>query len=1103
VPIRSITLKLVIPRKTEKGIQAARDLFTTHCAVNKAVEYYEQHLLKMRGQGYHIEDDTFVSEETTGSQLESLIKAACQSNGRNSPLPGDEIEEIKTLLRKLYEYIVPSSIGAKGDAQQANAFISPLTDPHSRAFIDIFDKVSAPPSWLAGIREGDQSAYIEACGWLKSPEGKDRLCATGSPPNWVRKVRKGDTDWPVSFLKDYEKKLEDIQGVPVIIKSLRDKKVLPLFDPYLAPKITGSRAALTPWDRLAFRLAVAHLLSWESWCRKTKEEHERRKLDVDRFRQRYLSRPELQRSIEILRCYEYERHKELATLGLAPVKPFLITRRMIRNWPDLRERLRKSKDKSQEALLKILSDQQTKLMGKFGDPHLYSFLIRPENHHVWEKDADVVSLVTHYNTLQRIFERTRSEAIMTLPDSLEHPRSVQWEPAGGSNLKNYRLTVEDNTIYASLPVLQAQGEVFAESTLKIKLAPSEQFKSMVIDTNGKQTHLTFSSQTGELFTGILNSADLLFDCDFFRHHNMEAVISGTIGPAYLKVVIDITPKYPAGWDRKRPHSLMHFTTARGNEKYAANVTPGLRVLSVDMGLGTFAACSVFELRDSEPNKKLAFPVCHGLWAVHERSFLLTMPGEVPDKRSEEWRRGRSDELRKLRSMLSHYKQYYPLKAAADPDQRLSIIDSLLGGVEDRPELAFSREILSSLKAHAGLSAPEWEQRVAGAIKHFRENFGIFVKNWRSANKPRTPGKMMGKSMWAIDYLTRVRSFLVSWSLSGMESNEIRRLDRARMGVYAGGLLRHLDGIKNDRLKTGADLIIQAARGAFGKGNPSFSPCHAVLFEDLSRYRMKTDRPRRENSQLMRWAHRSIPSEVKMQGEIYGIHTCETEPAFSSRYHAATQVPGIRCHTLTKEDMGNIELRKIIETENPEIQWGRLRPGSIVPISGGDLFVCLNASHGLITIHADINAAQNLQRRFWTRHAEAYRIPCRRLLINGEERWVPKSMGKRIMGSLKGYGWLVPTDHQSGSCRWENITRKEWLKLGGSVKETDGESTDDLNLEDVEEWLLEDSGEVVVFFRDPSSVLFPKDLWYPSKAFWGSVKRRTVSKLLECLTFQID
>ena len=54
--------------------------------------------------------------------------------------------------------------------------------------------------------------------------------------------------------------------------------------------------------------------------------------------------------------------------------------------------------------------------------------------------------------------------------------------------------------------------------------------------------------------------------------------------------------------------------------------------------------------------------------------------------------------------------------------------------------------------------------------------------------------------------------LLGWSLRGRAYGEINRLDRQQRGTFAVRLLEHIAATKEDRVKAGSDLIVQAARG---------------------------------------------------------------------------------------------------------------------------------------------------------------------------------------------------------------------------------------------------------------------------------------------------
>ncbi len=779
-------------------------------------------------------------------------------------------------------------------------------------------------------------------------------------------------------------------------------------------------------------------------------------------------------------------------------RPFRINRRMARGWDSLREKWTHANNQEEDQLRTILANEQARLVGKFGDPHLFMWLARPENHTVWAGSKDLLTLFAHYNAMLALTERSRETALMTLPDPLMHPRSVQWEAEGGSNLKNYKISNSGGDLWVVLPLLsKSDDNRLKDIEHTFLVAPSGQFSQPVFQQQGKNIHTTYRSSSGELFTGIIGAADLLLDWSWLRNKPLSQIKNGHIGPAFLKVSIDTDAKLPDGWTGKRPKMVNHFLSARGSVKHSQEVVPGLRVLSVDLGMRSFAACSVFTLTESLPDpNKFALPIgIDGLCALHERSFLLTLPGENPDHKVLEWRRQQGRELRSLRKGLNRYRRLYPLDALSDPKERKLYFESLLSEEAGTTICSHEQEIFDAFTDSYTCSSEEWLNSCEDLRTQYRHYLGRQIGEWRRDTRNRSFRGASGKTLWSIDYLTNVRKLLVSWSLSGQRSGQINRLDRAKRGIFASELLDHIQGLKDDRLKTGADLLVQASRGYLrnreGCWEKRYVPCHIVLFEDLSRYRMKTDRPRRENSSLMLWSHRAIPNEVAMQGEIYGLNTCDTSADFSSRYHARTQAPGVRCHALTLGDINDPVFMNILATENPGLDPVKLKVGDLVPLRGGEWFASLKQCR-VNTIHADINAAQNLQRRFWTRHADAFRIPCRKHVINDEERWVPKSMGKRLRGSLGSYGWLVPTGHDSGSCRWETITPGRYKSLGGEVQDDDSIDVD--ALEDNTDDVLEATGQIVVFFRDPSGEVMPADFWYPAKSFWGMVKAKTVKAL---------
>jgi len=154
---------------------------------------------------------------------------------------------------------------------------------------------------------------------------------------------------------------------------------------------------------------------------------------------------------------------------------------------------------------------------------------------------------------------------------------------------------------------------------------------------------------------------------------------------------------------------------------------------------------------------------------------------------------------------------------------------------------------------------------------------------------------------------------------------------------------------------------------------------------------------------------------------------------------------------------------------------------------------VNSQGHLSETDADINAAQNLQRRFWQQQGDAFRMPCKRVTLEDGDRWVPSSFGELMRGALGGAAVLIPTGHDSGSCKLEKVSNARLRKLRGEA-DAQSETAGDEELEALAEELIELSDDRETYFRDPSGVVLPDDLWYPSKIFWSIINNKTRSLL---------
>lgn len=223
------------------------------------------------------------------------------------------------------------------------------------------------------------------------------------------------------------------------------------------------------------------------------------------------------------------------------------------------------------------------------------------------------------------------------------------------------------------------------------------------------------------------------------------------------------------------------------------------------------------------------------------------------------------------------------------------------------------------------------------------------------------------------------------------------------------ILEKLDALREQRVNQTAHLIVAEALGVRLRKHaktlkerwerdvhgeyeriPGRAPVDLVVLEDLSRYLSSQDRPRRENSRLMKWCHRAILGKVKELCEPYGIPVLETPAAWSSRFSSRDGTPGFRAIELTpknilkfpwRQDLQRVEevrtgVRKVDIDEKERLENierffdvlvrinedrmvdGKKMRSLVAPMTGGPLFVPMNGA----LVQADINAAVNLALR---------------------------------------------------------------------------------------------------------------------------------------------
>ncbi len=1123
MPTRTVNLKFILGRSSASQ-PLRQDIWTTHAAANEAVAEFEGVLLLCRADEYVRQDDQVVPAQKVRPQALSWARRVQQQNG--FPAAGTD-EQVLSALRGFYEMLVPAVAlddkgnPLQGDARQSRGIAGPMMSAASSGATACLEKVlDPPPAWVAEMQQEQEGWRERSQRWLASPEAKRLLSATGRAPKW-KKLLPQSLPWQQAFVDHQQQLRRQAGGSGQIVRLLKEELgLLPMLAPPIARRLRGSRAAVSRWDYMALRLAVAHLLSWESWNHRVRGEYRRIQSRCEAARLQVAAHG---LAVDRLRQYERQRHEQLKRVALADdERPYRIGARSIRSWEQVRTRWLSPACRTEADRAQVLRELQGKLRGRFGDPDLFRWLAREASAPVW-RDADPLPDLVRLNALEALLARRRQQARYTPPDARTHPRWAQYENAAQSgNLPFYRLCIEEGRPQVELVLLRGSGPALEEVRSTARLAPSGQFAGPAFTGTGKQQRIAWRCGY-EDFAGSPRSSELLLRRRHMENRSPARLAEGEIGDVWLKLVLDLDSKAPPGWlDARGRLSASAALGPLQKERPARKGALGqlarrLRVLSVDLGLRSFAACSVFELAAGRPRQGMAYPAAldGDLWAVHERSFLLRLPGESPDAPTLAARRQADQELRALRREIACLRDLLRLGAVEDKDLREAGLEALRQSLGDEGQRTLALADLAGLDALTAADAQTWQEAL-GAIHRAAEcRLGALIAEWRARTRPRPldgPDRLArrryagGKSAWAIQYLTAVRRLLQSWSLHGRLYAQIRRLDREKAGVFAAGLLEHLNGLREDRIKTGVDLIVQAARGCLFQP-PSgwtrrFQPCRLILLENLSRYLFRTDRPRRENSQLMRWAHRRILSECQMQAELYGIAVWRVSPGFSSRFHARTGAPGLRVRQVTAADLASPWFADILaeRVQRAGLPAGALAPGALLPDEAGESFATLDGDGRLVVLNADLNAAQNLQRRFWLRFGEAYRVPVVATVPEGQGAplWYPAADRKRQRGALaailanNGYGRFESAADGDG---WilRPTSASHWRAAVGQASAGEGQADDDTEV-DAESPDLDappplEPERRATMFRDPSGLLLPPDRWYPTREFWSRVEAK--------------
>lgn len=1161
---RCAHLGIVVPRSNETEV-VRRSIWRTHAAHNLASWEFDQLLLLMRGEPYDMavekppkpprkgkkrlrawekrhqltksEGEDTVHYPRDRVRRDALLMAR-EAQRRNGGSGGDD-EEVLSLLRVLYEAMVPSSVDpgkGEGEAQKlATAYVGNLCVQGSRGNLDCARLAAVVPTWLVRYREWAKKAkeekkakkkipssiLSEATSWLESEECRSvHWVNVGRTPTWKKKIVKDEepaSEWIPLFDSWLEKQADKAGSVAPAILRLDEIGVLPLMDGGPVYRLLHGRGGgKSVWDLGALKDSLSSLSSWESWNARTGEEYSK-VVETTRLAAEELSK--YRSEAAVFEKYERTRCEELSEHFGRECK-YHLTRKQVKGWNMVRSAWTEVMKRGlrgkrlEEALVKEVSRVQGDLVRKhgkgalrtrFGDHHLFRWLAKTKNHKGWISDEEALWKFASFRSAQARQRLTKSCARYRAPCPRTHPRWCEFaiaEKSGG--LPKFQLKeAAPGKLVASLPLLyRTEGGLLEEGRHWFRLAPSRQIRDPLLQEGENRLDVSYRYDSlGLTAMAEVRNSTLVLDRKAVEGMSEERVEAGDV-KAKLAVVLDVVPQCPADWLDKRgkpqkPPLANALAKSLGNGTIRReDLKPGLRVFSCNLNHGCNAV-SVFELMDlpEGPGNKLAYHVHGTLWGVHERSHVLFLPGEKPTASDRRWRNYLYANVKRLERRIRDMKELHDVVSSCGSDE--DWLDKVRKSKEGSALAEFAKEGVRSVSGardrfegqcrDLANAMSDWvrEQRPRRVREksclRLREKARRLLDEGRKEEaravlaqvpeqerltEPKDRESTFLLSLEGIEYLERCLRLYKSWQkMLGRDPSE---------GKFHAYLWDHVTNLKQERVRLLSSKIVRAAMGYDSSGVRQWDPCRVILFEDKSRYQFRSDRPKAENRGLMAWCHRAIETTVRMRSEVHGIFVPEkaVNAGYVSRFDAVTGAPGIRCARLRNHELTDEVLTKLGNMGFHDVDHGAA--ATLVPREGGNLLASPAPDGGLRVVNAEINAAWNIQKRFWTRHADVYRIPVAFVKEEEVRSVFSASMGKRLEGAVKKV-------FKGTSLAFGKIPNGS-SRVPMRPKKTNGRENPKRSATSA--------------FRDPSFLVLDPADWYLSDDYWALVTETVVELLLE-------
>ncbi|MCQ1061103.1 type V CRISPR-associated protein Cas12b [Photobacterium sp. ZSDE20] len=1141
---------------------AINELLLTHQVLNRQIRYWVDVLLTIRQAEYTLSEkpDMPVSGTSVKYRCTKLIEKTVKA-AQGQELSQKDITLAMQLLRTLYEIIVPASVNGNAPTnpgQHGRYFIYHLASASSEKGLENYYKIQemggVPDCIEPLLNVGNLNDKVidksNVLGWGLTDGAADFMSNFKKNSKWVirltkyresysnvdqlpsnKELKAAKIDWVELMIKKVSeacsKETEDLAN---LVSNLRNLKVIPLIplapiaqqlkdsDRKAKPDDTTDKvyASVSKWDSLAFDIAVSTVSAWETQSHNVKNEYANKLNKLVIFEQGSVIGYEQHN--QVIKQYEanWEEEYRLSTrTNLPDGFSFNITGRMIKLWPELKEKWRGLDPKKQgkKARMEALHHLQEKRKKEMGDANFYSWLAEPEQYCLW-CDTDYVTFAVKHRKLLKSVAESKEAALLCVPDPYLHPKSAHWE-FKGNNFHKFNLSQNKNGWQLELKLLCNGEHGLEERDCNVGLYDSLQMPKASIDGNKLEYEYH-----NHILKAEVPSVRILLDRGWLESLKLDNNQSTSTHQKkkvkhYVVITLNCLPIKDTTVPYKQVEYLWHARSLAGKKppakvnKWAEELAIGTRFMTVDLGLRSFAHCSIYEVSESPLDGNICFeidrPEKPSLYANKVEQFELCLNGENPSEETIAWRERDWMFIHEI-SVRTHFLKKFKASLKIHNHQQASDLVSIFlctGYFKDSD--SHMRQLNELLN-----NAPHDWGAISKCYEILRDKAGELVNAYKQIiNSEMHISEKWGLSIDGLKFWDKERRVLKSWSMLDFdvledEYNISQIVKRglgyqwpSQWGAFGKKNLHKQHKVKKHRMEEASALLIAYARGA-RPSNPSGKlveykkdPCDVIIFEDLSRYITRYDRPRSENGQLMQWSHRTLLERAKEKAELWSIKIHTISPEYSSRYDGVNFTPGMRCFHLTAQDCDNAEYLDDIRKNYPQFKGVTLLPGMLVPRRGGEHFATVFEGN-LVFKQADFNAADQLANRFFTRFKHFFKLRCRQASTNeGSIIWVPVNLGKRLLGTL-GYGYLIP-ETGTEELSWVSVSQRVWNQFGIQTIDEADKKDEDESVEGIDDFeFLEDFR---TFFTDPSGQILPKGTWLPSKEFWGQVNTQIIDKML--------